>query len=722
MKYPKKLIEVALPLDDINKACAYEKMPGIGPHPRGLHQWWSRKPLAACRAVLFAQMVNDPGGERGWGGYPGQTREMAQLEREKLFDIIRDLVKWENTNNEELLKRARAEIRKSWEQTCKITGDDPTKLPSFLDPFAGGGSIPLEAQRLGLEAHASDLNPVAVMICKALIEIPPKFSGHRPVGPLPGSDKQNKMKVTQDCSGAKGLAEDVRRYGHWMRAEAFKKIGHLYPQVDMPKEYGGGKANVIAWLWARTVASPNPAYKGVHVPLTSKWWLCNKEGKETWVEPVVASDGMSYRFEVRKGKLTPNENTRVSNGTGFPNSKGKKTKATFQCLLSGTPINGEYIDNEANAGRLGARLMAIVAEGVRGRVYLPPNEYIEMEMADKLQSYVQDPVFQANLPTQECRGTFASNAQGRRYGFFTFKDYFTPRQLVALTTFSDLVLEAREKVIADARAAGWPDDGIGLHDGGTGASAYGDAVAVYLAFAVDRTADFNNSLTIWLPGNEKIMHLFDKQAIPMVWDFGESNVLANVVGGFSTNIEYQSKCLIKTSPIVCSHSAQFDVVGDNLLPDLIVSFDRPYFDNIGYSDLSDFFYVWLKKTIGPIFQDLFLTTLTPKTQELIATPYRHGNSGQPEEIFMNKMASALININRSCHVVFPVTIYYAFKQTETKNDGTFSKGWVAFLDGICRSGFAVTGTWPLRTEQTFRTNSLKSNSLASSIVLVCRKR
>ncbi|MGO8820289.1 MAG: DUF1156 domain-containing protein, partial [Desulfomonilaceae bacterium] len=461
MKYPKKLIEVALPLDDINKASSREKSIRHG-HPSTLHLWWARRPLATARAVLFAQLVNDPGGERGWGAYPGQTREMALLEREKLFDIIRDMVKWENTNNEEVLERARAEIRKSWEQTCKISGDDPNKLPPFLDPFAGGGSIPLEAQRLGLEAHASDLNPVAVMICKALIEIPPKFAGLRPVGPFPASDKQKKIKATQDWSGAKGLAEDVRRYGHWMRKEAFKRIGHLYPQVDLPKDHGGGKANVIAWLWARTVPSPNPAIKGAHVPLVRSFWLCNKKDKETWVEPVIAPDGMSYTFEVRKCK-------------DGPSIEGTVNRNGATCILSKSAMPFPYVRYEGQAGRMSERLMAIVAEGAKGRIYLNPTPEMEEIARSAKPSWKPDHALPQN----------PRDFKTPLYGMPTFADLFTPRQLVALTTFSDLVLEAREKVIADAKVAGMPDDGVGLNDGGTGGTAYGDAVAVYLAFAVD---------------------------------------------------------------------------------------------------------------------------------------------------------------------------------------------------------------------------------------------
>ena len=699
MKYPKKLIEVALPLDDINRACAYEKMPGIGPHPRGIHHWWARRPLAAARAVLFAQMVNDPGGERGWGAYPGQTRETAQIEREKLFNIMRDLVKWGNTNNEDVLKKARAEIQKSWEQTCKITGEDPNRLPPFLDPFAGGGSIPLEAQRLGLEGHASDLNPVAVMICKATIEIPPKFAGLKPVGPIPVTDKQKKMKVTQDWSGTKGLAEDIRRYGNWMRTEAFKQIGHLYPQVQLPKENGGGKANVIAWLWARTVPSPNPAFKGVHVPLVKSFWLCNKKGKETWVEPVIAQDGMSYEFEVRKGR-------------GGPTIDGTVNRSGATCILSKSAMPFPYVRGEGQAGRMSHRLMVIVAEGPRGRVYLNPTDEMESIARSVTPSWKPDSM----IPTKD-KAFCTPN-----YGLKNIGDLFTPRQLVALTTFSDLVLEARNKVIADAKSAGRSDDGMGLNDGGSGATAYGDAVAVYLAFGVDRSADFNNTITGWRAGNEKIMNMFNRQAIPMVWDFGEANILENVVGGFVTNIEYQAKCLAFTATNQTGFALQAEVANEPILCGSIISTDPPYYDNIGYGDLSDFFYVWMRKSLKSVFPDLFTTIKVPKKRELIASKYRHGSEENAQEFFLSSMTKALANIHNAAMNSTPVTIYYAFKQTDGDDLNATSTGWDTFLSSVIYSGFEVTGTWPLRTEQSSRMVSMGQNALASSIVLVCRKR
>ena len=464
IKTPKKLIEVALPLDDINEAAAREKSIRHG-HPSTLHLWWARRPLAAARAVIFAQMVNDPGYERHLGR--GMNKKDAQIERERLFGILRKLVLWENTNNEAVLEEARAEIWKSWRETCALNKTpgarasspqesarmatiqelfNPEKLPAFHDPFAGGGALPLEAQRLGLESHASDLNPVAVLINKAMIEIPPKFAGCTPIGPLPPATgkKDATHHAFEDWSGAKGLAEDVRRYGYWMREEAFKRIGHLYPQVDLttgqPVAPGTSRsanvATVIAWICARTVKSPNPAFSHVDVPLASTFILSSKAGKEAWVEPII--DGDSYRFEVRSAGVSPaggqdgRAPSQAKNGT----SAGKR--GGFLCLLSGTPIDYNYIRAEGKAGRMGQKLMAVVAEGSKGRIYLTPSDEME-NIASQIKSEWK--------PETPLHGKCRVNVSN--YGLDVYGDLFTPRQLVALTTFSDLVQEAREKIKAD---------------------------------------------------------------------------------------------------------------------------------------------------------------------------------------------------------------------------------------------------------------------------------
>jgi putative DNA methylase len=718
IKSPKKLIEVALPLDAINKEAAREKSIRHG-HPSTLHLWWARRPLAAARAVIFAQMVNDPGYQQGGGFKYGVNKEKAQAERERLFRIIEDLVQWENTNNEEVLGRARAEIIRSWREVCELNKAhpqaaelfNPDKLPAFHDPFAGGGALPLEAQRLGLESYASDLNPVAVTINKAMIEIPPRFAGRSPVGPRVPGDRQGKL--SEEWRGAKGLAEDVRRYGAWMRAEAAKRIGHLYPQVEITaamaherpdlKALVGQKLTVIAWLWARTVKSPNPAFSHVDMPLASTFVLSSKAGKESYVQPVVEGD--TYRFTVKVG--TPPEE--AENATKL--SRG----ANFRCLLSGAAIDPDYIKSEGVAGRMGAKLLAIVAEGVKGRVYLAPT--VEQEAIARTAQPEWKP--ETALPDDP------RNFWTLSYGLTKYGDLFTPRQLVALTTFSDLVGEAIERVRADAVRAGLADDGKGLDGGGTGATAYAQAVGVYLAFAVSRTADRGSTICSWdsSPKMEALRNTFGRQAIPMTWDFAEGNPFSESSGNWLFNIEWGAKAIQLLPARARGNVAQQDAQTQTTSTNKLVSSDPPYYDNIGYADLSDFFYVWLRRSLKPIFPSLLATLAVPKAEELVATPYRHGGKAQAETFFLNGMTDALHNLAQQAHGAFPVTIYYAFKQSETKDTaGTSSTGWETFLEAVLKAGFALTGTWPMRTELGNRMIGSGTNALASSIVLVCRQR
>ncbi|PXW92410.1 putative DNA methylase [Sphaerotilus hippei] len=716
IKSPKKLIEVALPLDAINVASAREKSIRHG-HPSTLHLWWARRPLAAARAVIFAQMVNDPGGERGY--FAGMTKAQAAAKREELFKIIEDLVQWENTNNEAVLERARAAIRESWVETCRLNKGhpqaaelfNPDKLPAFHDPFAGGGALPLEAQRLGLESWASDLNPVAVTINKAMIEIPPKFAGRAPVGPRLESDKQGKFD--EDWRGARGLAEDVRRYGAWMRAEAEKRIGHLYPKIEVTAEmvaerpdlkpYQGEKLTVIAWLWARTVKSPNPAFADVDVPLASTFVLSSKEGKQSYVQPVVDNGG--YRFTVQVGE--PDEaaksGTRLSRG------------ANFRCVMSNTPIGADYIKVEGQAGRLSARLMAIVAEGQRGRVYLAPTSEHETTAASASPTWRPDVEF-----FQQALGFRVGN-----YGMSRWSDLFTLRQLVALTTFADLVQEAIALCKTDAQAAGAANDESALGSGGSGADAYAQAIGVYLGLGVGRSADFWCSIATWSNAakNELVSHAFTKQAIPMTWDFGECNPLSESGGNFTQNLSFIAKCIERLPSEGSGCVLQADAQTQSHSAGKVVSTDPPYYDNIGYADLSDFFYVWLRKSLKLIYPDLYATLAVPKAEELVATPFRHGDSRQAESFFLNGMTQAMHNLAEKAHAAFPVTIYYAFKQSDTEAElGTSNTGWETFLQAVLDAGFAVTGTWPMRTERSARSRGIGSNALASSIVLVCRQR
>lgn len=724
VKSPRKLIEVALPLDAINAAAAREKSIRHG-NPSTLHLWWARRPLAAARAVIFAQLVNDPGYQQGTGFKYGKNKKEAAIERSRLFKIIEDLVLWENTTNEVVLEAARAEIRRSWQEVCALNKDhpqavelfNPEKLPALHDPFAGGGAIPLEAQRLGLEACASDLNPVAVLINKAMIEIPPKFAGHAPIGPLPADEDGARLDLPRLWSGASGLAEDARRYGAWMRAEAQKRIGHLYPLVEVTAEMArhrsdlvplvGQKLTVIAWLWARTVKSPNPAFSHVDVPLASTFILASKEGKDAYVQPIVSGD--RYRFTVAMGAPPPG----AEHGTK-PNGRG----ANFSCIVSNAPISGDHIKSEALAGRMGEKLMAVVAEGNRSRIYLSPTPEIEDIARQAVPSWKPDVEF-----CQQALGFRVGN-----YGMTKWSDLFTSRQLVALTTFTDLVSEARDKIRQDGLAYGMPDDGRGFDSGGTGATAYADAVSVYLAFAVDRSADFWCNLCIWAnqPKNELVGHMFSRQAISMAWDFGENNPFSDSGGNFTKNLDYVVHG-IQLLPSQGSASVfQYDAarIGRPESSDFrTVSTDPPYYDNIGYADLSDFFYVWLRKGLRPVFPRLLATMTVPKAEELVATPARHGGREKAEEFFLQGMTEAMHGLAGVSHPAGPATIFYAFKQADTSDgSGTSSTGWETFLEAVHRAGLQLTGTWPMRTERQGRMRGNASNALASSIVLVCRNR
>lgn len=684
MEYKKKLIEVALPLEAINRESAREKSIRHG-HPSTLHLWWSRKPLATARAVLFASLVDDP------SAHPDKfpTEEEQEKERQRLFGIIEELVKWENTNNEEVLNKAREEILKS-------TGGN---LPPFYDPFCGGGSIPLEAQRLGLDSYASDLNPVAVLITKALIEIPPKFANMPPVN----SVARSKLDFKNGWKGASGLAEDVRYYGKWMRDEAFKRIGHLYPKVKLPKEYGSREATVIAWIWCRTVKCPNPAC-GAEMPLTSKFGLSSKRGTKAWIEPVVNKN--EIEFIVKTGNGTAKD--------GTVNRSGAK------CICCGTPVSFDYIRSEGKAGRLGKRLMGIVVEGERGRYYLPPNQEHESIANQAIPSNVPE----TDLPEQ------ALGFRVQLYGMTKHADLFTNRQLTALTTFSDIVSEVKLKAYKDAISAGLPDDQLGINEGGKGAKAYSEAIATYLALAVDRLANRLSTLCVWNTAGEKIEQTFTRQALPLIWNFAEANVFSDSTGSWSGSLEWIPKVL---------ENLAFSAIGEVYLKSAteqidrptmpLISTDPPYYDNIGYADLSDYFYIWLRESLSSVYPDLFRTMLVPKAEEIIYSPYRFENdSEKAKEFFENNLAKAFINIKNMVNNEFPVTVYYAFKQseednTDDENETTISStGWETMLTGLIKAGFMITGTWPTRTERKGGLRNYNQNALASSIVLVCRPR
>ena len=674
----KKLIEVALPLDKINEACAREKSIRHG-HPSTLHLWWARRPLAAARAVIWASLVDDPSSHPEL--FP--TEEDQHQERERLFAILENLVIWENSNNQDVLAAAKKEILKY----------NRGEFPTLLDPFAGGGAIPLEAQRLGLKAIAHDLNPVAVMINKAMIEIPPRFSGKPPVNP----DARRALNNTTGGVGAQGLAEDVRYYGKWMKEKAYEKIGHLYPKVQLPPEEGGGEATVIAWIWARTVKCPNPACEA-EAPLIHSFALSKKKGKEAYVK--VEYDNKNFHTEIIHGKPDNRQEGTISRKGAI-------------CACCGSPISYNYLRTECMAGRMYSKMIAVVAEGKKNRIYLKPN-------------FKQQSIAVVPKPEDYPRGELAyypGHLNTNAYGLNTFDKLFTNRQLTALTTFSSLISDVMAKAEQDALAAGMENDGKGLDDCGKGAKAYGEAVGVYLAFAVDKLTDYQSTICSWNPPRDGLRNTFGRQAIPMVWDYAEGNPFSNSSGCFDNMLEWITKCVEELPASTLGQAEQFDAQTDCGLREIMVSTDPPYYDNIGYADLSDYFYVWMRQSLKDVYPNLFSTMLVPKGEELIATPYRHEGSKEKAKVFFeNGMLSACRQIYKYSQENIPVTIYYAYKQSDTSENGKSSSGWETMLSAIVRAGFSITGTWPMRTEGSARTIGLGTNALASSIVLVCRKR
>jgi putative DNA methylase len=693
----RKLIEVALPLEAINREAAREKAVRQS-NPATLHLWWARRPLAACRAVLFASLVDDPSSHRE--DFPSE--DAIRRERARLFAILEDLVILENASNETVLEAARDEIQRS-------TGGKP---PCVIDPFCGGGSIPLEAQRLGLGVHASDLNPVAVLITKALVEIPPRFAGKPPVNP--GSRK--KLDHSKEWKGVQGLAEDVRHYGKWIRDEAERRIGDLYPKVKLPKGHGGGEATVIAWLWARTVKCPNPAC-GAQMPLVRSFDLSTKKGREAWIRPLIDRREKSISFGIAS------EGTRQSGGT-----VGRRGAL---CLVCEQGVALDYVRAEGESGRLSVRLMAIAAEGKGGRIYLAPNDPHARAAASARPSDVPE----TDLPEK------ALGFRVQAYGMKRHRDLFTARQLVALTTFCDLVSEVRDSVLTDAKRAGLPSGGRSVAEGGNGADAYADALVSYLGLVISNLADLNNALCRWKLDRECPVQLFARQAIPMVWDFPEANPFSESAGSLHsqlTNIGRRLELLYVATSAPPPRVGQLEGTAALTVADtrhrLVVCTDPPYYDNIGYADLSDFFYVWLRRSLGKVWPNLFSTLLTPKKEELIATPFRFGgDTSKAKEFFEAGLGRLFREAKERQHPDYPLTLFYAFKQAEevtgeqdderiAPGGALASTGWETMLEGLLTSGFEVRGTWPLRTEMAARSVGQGTNALASSVVLACRPR
>lgn len=660
----RKLIEVSIPLEKINEQSAREKSIRHG-HPSTLHLWWSRKPTSTARAVLFAQIVDDPGSRPDL--FP--TEEEQDAERRELFEIIEQISNWDTVKSD-----PEGWFDKAREKILLYTDGNP---PAVADPFAGGGSIPLEAQRLGLEAHASDVNPVAVLLEKALIEIPPKFAGQPPV--FPGAAEVLDSDDSSAWPGATGLAEDVKRYGEWMLEEAKKRIGHLYPDAELPD---GTKAPVIAWLWARTVTCPNPAC-GIAAPLTSSWWVSKKKGNEAYLVPTVANGTVHY--EVHHG---------IAGGPEKEEDGTIKGHTGAKCIGCGSSISMAHVRSEGVEKRLGQQLTTIVAAGTRQRLFLSPRNAYSQQWDDRPKT---------DMP----HGTIATNPRWFSpplYGYDKFSELFSPRQSDALSQFGSLVTEVRV-TIADSNS----DD-------------YANSVATMLALVVSRCADYWSSFSTWNASGEKMRNLFARQAIPMIWNYAEANPFSNYSGGFQGQLNWVTKA-IRHTPTEKQGRASMEPAASVDLKNFLLSTDPPYYDYIGYSDLSDFFYVWIRKMLRGIYPDLLNRTLVPKTEELVANPYRHGGKIGAQKYFEDGFVKFFATARNELRSDYPATVYYAFKQQDVRVDDKKSyTGWETILEGIIRSGWQVTATWPMRSEKSGRSVSIGTNAIASTIALVLRPR
>jgi len=720
---PKKLIEVALPLDAINKACAREKSIRHG-HPSTLHLWWARRPLAAARAVLFAQMVNDPSWKYSEEELKKpQVKSAVTRKRNELFRLITELVQWENTTNPDVLSRAQAEIRASWKETCEANAAhpnsktlfNPENLPGFHDPFAGGGAIPLEAQRLGLEAHATDLNPVAVLINKAMIEIPAIFVDRPPIGPIPEGERQSTSKSVVRWTGTQGLAEDVRRYGEQLLSIARERLEKYYPAVRIEESdidtqsglarYRGRTLTPIAWLWTRTVRCPNPAC-GCELPLVKNFALSTKRGRGAYAVPMVDKKSGTVSFRIKAGK----------SGQHLPTITGVGAK----CLQCDGVVPFATLREHGRSGTIRHRLLAVVVDGDRERVYLSPrHEWEEVALNCK-------PPWAPSTPLPDK----ALGFRIQEYGMSHHRDIFSARQLLMLATLSDLVTETRARIRADADAQGWHDEKA-LEAGGAGAPAYADAVALYLAFVVDQVVNHSTSLCGWNGVNDQMRSLFSRNAISMAWDFAEANPLSESTGSFRNLFDRMVKAFPALPARPQGKASQLNAADLPSEFKRVISFDPPYYDNIGYADMSDVFYSWLRVSAIKSFPSVCSTLVVPKADEMIANPYRHGGRDGAEAFFNERMTSTMQRVRDAGHPAFPSSVYYAFKQTDNDDDegpegeaptGTTSTGWATFLTSIVSAGLKVVGTWPLRTEKPGRMRDISSNALAGSIALVLRAR
>jgi putative DNA methylase len=690
----KKLIEVALPLTAINTESELDKKLSAG-HPTTLHYWWAPRPLPACRAIVFASLVDDPSSRPDL--FPDE--ESQDAERRRLFELMRELIRWENRKNGRVLEAARAEI---------VKGTNGT-LPTLFDPFCGRGLIPLEGQRLGLEVVAADVNPVAALIAKCLLEIVPRLLGRPPVNP------KSSARRLLETSGTEGLADDVEYYGRLVLQRAEAKLRPFFPEYTVSPELArerpdlkpliGQRLTVMAWLWARTVRCSNPAC-GCLIPLVGSFWLSQRGRRKWWLEPEVDRKKKTIRFNIRCGE-----------GQAPPPTRRPNTGGTFRCLACGQDSDERHLEGEGRAGRIGKILMACIADGGRslGRIYLPAtkeHEEIASSARPEWRPDIAIPEYSQAMPTI-------------RHGVRTWADFFTERQLLTLETLAQEIRAVHDVIRRDAVAAGWPDDGRSLENGGEAARAYAEAVTALLGIVLGKYANRSCSFSFWHSGKGTVEQPFAQQGFQKSWDFVESNPFCEASGGWAKAVEYPVKVIrdlyphVKPGRVLCQPVSKSRGLGG---PFLVIT-DPPYYDQIGYADLSDFFYIWLRRALAEIFPGLFATVLTPKEEELAAVRHRfNGSRREAEQAFVERLTAAFRELAAIQHEDYPLCFFYAYKQKESRSgDKQISTGWEIMLRALIEAGFCITGTWPIRSESTDTIKKGKS-SLSTSVVLVCRKR
>jgi adenine-specific DNA methylase len=644
----KRFIEVDFPIKEVSEESVREKNIRYG-HISTLHIWWARRPLAASRATTYASLIPAPKDEK---------------ELKEKLKFIAELSRWENSLNLKLIEKARKEIREFF----------GGKAPKVLDCFAGGGSIPLEALRLGCETYASDYNPVAVLILKAVLEYPQKYG--------------------------KKLIEDVKKWGKWVYEEAKKEIGRFYPdeivRVQNSLSEGGVEKYIpVGYIWARTVKCKNPSC-GAEIPLIKHLWLVRRENKKIAIKLIVDKVNKKVDFKIVQGEEID-----------FNPSKGTIKNGSAQCPICGAVLSKKEIWRLFQEGKSSQRMIAVVSYiKNKGKIYrvatdndfkafVEAEKYLEEKRSMLMKEYGYDPIPNELLPDKGTLGISPYWSAPKKWG-----DLFNSRQKLALITFVEKIKKAYEKMISER------------YD-----EEYAKAIMTYLAFAVDWMANKYSTLAFYDTAHETITQTYNMQTLPMSWDYMEINPFNPTTGGVVNYFQFQlklidviSKIPSNKSIIACSSATSLSYP-DNYFDAVIT--DPPYYDNVPYSYLSDFFYVWLKRTIGDLYQDLFVTPLTPKSEEIVA--YRHGKDGfeKGKKFFEEMITKAFQEINRILKPEGIACIVFAYKTTEA---------WETIINSLLKSGLVITASWPIHTEMKKRLRAQESAALASSIYMICRKR